>query len=616
MFVPGNLIWALCIFLANLSFSTAVHDVLRITEDTVPIACRTRFSALVNGSTPGPAIHLKENQTTWVRVYNDMESSNFTMHWHGLMDATAPWSDGTPQVSQWPIKAKHYFDYELRPSIGEAGSYFYHSHVDFQVSTAAGPLIVQDADGIPPYEYDEERIIFFSELFNVTDETALEWLTNKTLSWPGEAESILVNGKGYLGLNGSQAEASTPYGEWDPTVARPCSPAIIKVEPEKKYRFRAIGGVALSPMAFALQDHDNLTVISIDGAYTNPATTSVIEMAGGQRYDFLLETKSREWLERQGKTSFWIQIETRYRAINSTFYAILSYEDTHLPLNTTVPTSPPAKKPVHIPYALEDWVEYTFEPLYDNHFPSSDKVTREVYINSTQIQSPVGTFWTLNNHTWTELDEHEKGSSPLDTHLTANPPYLVNIYLHGEQAIPDYNTAVHDHGGRDPKLNVYAAKVGEIIDIIFINEPNGLAGGFDAHPFHIHGSHIWDLGSGPGMYNATENETKLKGYRPITRDTSLLYKYTNGDDAGLGVENTAQGWRAWRLRVDNPGVWMIHCHNVFHMIMGMQSIWVMGNATEITRDVGPALVEGYLDFGGNAYGNDSFDPLVNHYFDS
>ncbi len=51
------------------------------------------------------------------------------------------------------------------------------------------------------------------------------------------------------------------------------------------------------------------------------------------------------------------------------------------------------------------------------------------------------------------------------------------------------------------------------------------------------------------------------------------------------------------------------------MIMGMQSVWVMGNASEITRGVSPDLVAGYLTFGGSAYGNASYDPLVNHYYD-
>jgi hypothetical protein len=59
---------------------------------------------------------------------------------------------------------------------------------------------------------------------------------------------------------------------------------------------------------------------------------------------------------------------------------------------------------------------------------------------------------------------------------------------------------------------------------------------------------------------------------------------------------------------------MIHCHIPQHMIMGMPTVWVMGNASEITSKSQP-YVEGYLKFGGNAYGNASFDPLVLHYFD-
>lgn len=61
-------------------------------------------------------------------------------------------------------------------------------------------------------------------------------------------------------------------------------------------------------------------------------------------------------------------------------------------------------------------------------------------------------------------------------------------------------------------------------------------------------------------------------------------------------------------------VWMVHCHILQHMIMGMQSVWVMGNASEITRGMSSGYVQGYLDYGGDAYGNASYDPLVNHYF--
>jgi hypothetical protein len=50
------------------------------------------------------------------------------------------------------------------------------------------------------------------------------------------------------------------------------------------------------------------------------------------------------------------------------------------------------------------------------------------------------------------------------------------------------------------------------------------------------------------------------------------------------------------------------------MIMGMQSVWVMGDADDI-RSVAQPYVAGYLQYGGSAYGNDTFDPMVYHHFD-
>lgn len=260
-------------------------------------------------------------------------------------------------------------------------------------------------------------------------------------------------------------------------------------------------------------------------------------------------------------------------------------------------------------------MEYTLQPLRPNGFPSAKEVTRQVVLRSSQLLASSGLFWSVQNHTWTETNQHLGNTSYSNTSPNAGIPYLVDIYNRGDAAIPDYETTVKNHGGWDPNLNVYVAKVGEIIDVILVNEPNGGPFGFDNHPWHIHGSHVYDLGSGPGSYNATANEEKLRGYNPVLRDTSMLYKYITSEYVGAGKDYTSQGWRAWRVKVDNPGVWMIHCHITQHMILGMSTVWVMGNASEITRGTTSNLVEGYLTYGGNAYGNASHNPLVNHYFD-
>jgi hypothetical protein len=67
------------------SASLAVHDesftpdiTLHITLQTIQLNCWHRLSLLVNGTYPGPAIHLNPEETTWVRVYNDADV-NFTM---------------------------------------------------------------------------------------------------------------------------------------------------------------------------------------------------------------------------------------------------------------------------------------------------------------------------------------------------------------------------------------------------------------------------------------------------------------------------------------------------------------------------------------------------------
>lgn len=512
--------------------------------------------------------------------------------------------------------------------MGEAGSYFYHSHVNFQASSIAGPIIVEEAAGVPvPYAYLDEKIVFVSESFNWTDETVVAGVNNVTLDWPGEPGSHMVNGGTYPPWGADETQTDEPW------LASPandeCAPEVFELAPNSTYRLRFIGGVVATTVAIVIEDHDSMEVINVDGAYTQPAEVDRIQLGSGQRFDVLLKTKTVEELAQLGKSLFYIQIESRYRPANVTSYAFLQYvsgdgangsnSTTAINIgNRTIPASAPATPPLTITNEIYDWLEYTLTPLEDNDFPSADQVTRTVYLYNAQIAGPTGQkFWSVNNHTWTEGNEHLAATPFYDVANNSGVPYLVDVYNKGEAAIPDYDLAVSQYGGWDPNLNVYPAQVGEIIDVVLVNEPTGTVGGFDVHPWHLHGGHAYDLGSGPGMYDAAANEAKLAslGYKPVLRDTVQLYKYgdTNlvGDTAAV---YTPQGWRAWRLRVEDAGVWMMHCHLQYHMLMGMQTVWVMGNASEITAIAEP-YVAGYLSYGGSAYGNASYDPLVYHHFE-
>ncbi|KAI0595970.1 L-ascorbate oxidase [Biscogniauxia sp. FL1348] len=605
-----------------LAISGAVHDdtwqpeyVLFATAEDITINCQQRYSVVFNGTSPGPPLYLTEGKTTWVRVYNHMPDANLTVHWHGLTMRTAPFSDGTPLVAQWPIAPFEYFDYEIHPEVGDAGTYFYHSHIGFSAITAHGMLYVEDAEE-PPYEYDDEITLMLGDVYLKTDKVIEDGLTGIPFEWSGEPDSLALNGR-----TGTASFGNAPDDS--------CTPEIITVQPDTTYRLRFINGGAIAYIQLAIEAHFDLTIISADGYYTKPAKTDHIQIGNGQRFDALLTTKSLK--ELGGRDIFWIRYESRGRSTTPGGYALLRYdlsesesEGEDVASNSTAkyrrsadsgektfipPRENPTKSPVKLPTEeeLPQWLEYTLESLRPTDFPSLDEVTRTIYITVSQdiidgayVNDTVtgSMVWEQNDLTWTETEAEA-------LHYT---PYLVQAYMKG--MTPDFEAALNNKGW-DPSTRAFPANVGEVLDIVWLSN-SGPTGGFEYHPMHAHGEHYYDLGSGPGTYNAVLNERHFLNYTPAKRDTTMLNRY-----ATKGQTNTTSGWRAWRIRVteDNVGAWMMHCHILQHMVMGMQTVWVFGDAASILREIPEPYINGYLDYGGSAYGNDTYDPLVVTYFD-
>lgn len=104
-------------------------------------------------------------------------------HWHGLAQRLAPFADGTPLASQWPIPPGHFFDYEIATENDDSGTYFYHSHLGMQEMAASGPLIVDDCE-TAPFQYHDERIFHFQGLLS-PDGSANGWRCYEFAIWMG-----------------------------------------------------------------------------------------------------------------------------------------------------------------------------------------------------------------------------------------------------------------------------------------------------------------------------------------------------------------------------------------------------------------------------------------------
>ena len=418
---------------------------------------------------------------------------------------------------------------------------------------------------MPPFQYDEERIVFVQDYYNKSDETIEQGLLAVPFVWSGEVNAVLINGVGVA--TGEKAG----HGK--------CKLPVIDVKPGKTYRFRFVGATAISMVKLGIEGHPKLDVIEADGSYTKPYTIDHIQVSSGQRLDALIHTKSAA--ELGNKTDYVIQFETRERPTIYTGFAILRYPSSG-PKITTAPTV----APLQLPNITYNYLEYALEPLHPNNFPTASEVTRRIHVTMAQIKESL-TIWQLDGLNWTE-------STPKNT-----PPYLVSIYKNGPKAMPNY-TAALANSGWDPHTLTFPAKIGEVLEIVLENTGSMVNnnGGYDVHPMHFHGTHIYECGGGNGTYDPIANERRLANYNPVKRDTTNLYRY-----ALKGAAGEKNGWRVWRIRVEAAGVWMLHCHILQHMIMGMQSVWIFGDYNDIAN-IPYRGAKGYLEFGGTAYGGD------------
>ena len=114
----------------------------------------------INGTVPGPLIHLREGDDVVLNVTNRLEDTKHSsIHWHGIL---VPFRmDGVPGVNFNGIQPGETYEYRYR--VKQAGTYWYHSHSRFQEQTGAyGPLIIDPKDG-EPFSFDRDYPVVLSD---------------------------------------------------------------------------------------------------------------------------------------------------------------------------------------------------------------------------------------------------------------------------------------------------------------------------------------------------------------------------------------------------------------------------------------------------------------------
>ncbi|CEM04768.1 unnamed protein product [Vitrella brassicaformis CCMP3155] len=500
--------------------------------------CHERFSILVNGMNPGPEIRVKPGEEVVVHVKNNMPAESTSIHWHGQFQRGSPWMDGTPYVTQCPIAPMDTFTYRFHAN-DEPGTHWWHSHTVGQKSMgAAGLFIIEAPDGEQePFAYDEEMPLVLHEWYHKGYQELVHGLMSAPFQWAGNAESILVNGK-----SKDFCMENATVTDLDVSVCEACPYEVIEVEQGKTYRLRVANFGPLMMLSMGIDDHP-LTIVEAEGHYTQPKTVNALEINVAARYSVLLKAD-------QPIGSYWGRLEIRHRNADLWGHFIVRYKGAPV-------EDPPSSHwtATNSSNLTEGFVVKGVLPEIDQHVNerwSMDNRDEVVGLaNHTEAPPPADRLIYVNGTHWKEND-HVVWKINGDMLKLPDAPLL---WLSKADALTEEDRRMS---------NIVDVKLGEVIDLAIHNSYaiNGIS---EQHPWHSHGYDFWVLGHGYGSYDAAKDETNLNTVNPIKRDTATLLPARVVE----GEPQDVEGWVVVRMKFDNPGMWLFHCHIDWHLAMGM-----------------------------------------------
>lgn len=271
---------------------------LEIGETTVYLSDGPKKAITVNGSLPAPTLRFREGEELVIKVTNNLDRFS-SIHWHGML---LPYTqDGAPGFSYEGIAPGETFTYRF--DVKQAGTYWYHSHSDFQEQRGVYGAIVIEPKQREPFIYDREYAVVLSDwhdtrpdrimsnlkrrpdfynfhrqtladLFNRPQERKFGDELKDRLNWSRmrmlKTDIADVSGYDFL-INGMDSEQN-----WT---------ALFK--PGERVRLRLINASAMSFMDVYIPGM-KMTVVQADGNDVRPVTVDEIRLAVGETYDVIV----------------------------------------------------------------------------------------------------------------------------------------------------------------------------------------------------------------------------------------------------------------------------------------------------------------------------------------
>nr|CAB3454013.1 unnamed protein product [Digitaria exilis] len=361
---------------------------------------------------------------------------------------------------------------------------------------------------------------------------------------------------------------------------------VLEVEPGRTYLLRFINAVLVSEYYIKIAGH-RFTVVAADGNYVNPYTTDTIAIAPGQTVDALVVADaspgSYYMVAMAAQPTIIVppfpvtttRGTVRYRSAGAQQQPLVPVmPDTHdtdtsfyfhgnlTGLQNRQPSS--SSVPTRVDERL--LVTLSVGSMCRRQGQSSCARTNAetiimVNLNNVSFQLPGGATESL-------LEAHYGrglGAMGLVT-LPDRPPVAFNFT----------DPALVQRGPREAWLEpttkattVRRFRHGSVVEVVFQNTAVMQT---DSNPMHLHGHDMFVLAQGLGNYDQARDVVRYNLVNPPVRNTVLV---------------PSLGWTAIRFVADNPGVWFLHCHYLFHVSVGMATVFIVEDGPTVGTSLPP-----------------------------
>ncbi|KAE9372214.1 multicopper oxidase [Stipitochalara longipes BDJ] len=481
----------------------------------------------INGQWPLPVMTATINDTVVVNVDNQLGNQTSTLHFHGMFQNGTTDMDGPYQVTQCGIAPGSHFTYNF--TVKQAGTYWYHSHYNGQYPDGLrGPFIVSDPNYPYNGQFDEELVLSVSDWYHQEMQVLIPKFISKAN--PTGTEPI--------------PQAALLNDTQNLTIA---------VQPGKTYLIHLVNVGAFAGQSIWFEGH-NMTIVEVDGVYTDEAEAEMIYISPAQRYSFMLTTKN--------------ETSTNYAFTSSMDTTLFDKIPEGLNWNVTGWLVYDSAKPLPTPALVDkfndfddfDLVPYDKKPL----LPEPDQtITLDVMMGVLGDGKPYAFFENIS-------------------YVSQKVPTLYTVMSTGEDAT---NPAVYGEFSHS-----FVLGHNQINQIILNNIDSG------KHPFHLHGHNFQVIARSEeqaGDFDSSNSSQTDYPAIPMRRDTIVL---------------KPNGHLVFRFASDNPGVWLFHCHIEWHMDQGLIATMVeapleIQKSLNIPLDHFDACRAANVPYAGNAAGN-------------